>query len=61
MRSTFLNGKINDVSINVLAIGRGKEKLCILRKSKFNGQRTSSLHLIANDEKKHYAAIKNLS
>ena len=51
----------NDVSVNVLATGEGKEKLYVLRKSKFDCQRTTTLVLIANDEKKHYAAIKNLS
>ena len=56
----------NDVSVNVLAIGGWKEKLYILRKSKFNYQgaelrRTANLHLIDQEEKRQYAAIKNLS
>ena len=42
--------------MNVLAVER--EKLNILRKSNFDGQRTINLLLIANNEKKHYAAIK---
>ena len=49
----------NDVSVNVLAIA-GK-KPYILRKAKFDGQRRVNLLLIADDEKRHYAAIKNLS
>ena len=44
-----------------MAIGGGKEKVYILRKSKFDGQRLTNLLLIANNEKKHYAVIKNLS
>ena len=47
--------------MNVLAIEVGKDKLYILKKSKFDGQRMANLPLIANYEKKHYAAIKNLS
>ena len=31
----------NDVSVNVLAIGGGKEKLYILIKSKFDSQKTA--------------------
>ena len=42
--------------MNVLAVE--EEKLNILRKSNFDGQRTINLLLIANNEKKHYAAIK---
>ena len=61
----------NDVFVNVLAIGGGKEKLYILRKSKFHDQgaaelrvsprRTTSLLPIDQEEKRHYATIKNLS
>ena len=72
----------NNVSVNVLAIESGgegggreeeclsnrreKEKLYILRKSKFNGQvtesrRTADLFLIDQEDKRHYAMIKNLS
>ena len=52
----------NNVSVNVLAIGGGKEKLYILRKAKFNNQRrTTNLLLTVQDEKRHYVAIKNLS
>ena len=52
----------NDISMNVLAIEAGKEKLHTLRKAKFDNQsRTGNILLIANDEKKHYAVIKNLS
>ena len=40
----------NDVSVNILAIAG--EKLYILRKAKFDGQRTVNLLLIANDEKR---------
>ena len=52
----------NDVSVNVLAIGGGKEMLYILRKAVFdNLRRMANLLLIAGEEKKHYATIKNLS
>ena len=47
--------------VNVLGIEGGKEKLYILRKAKFNGQRMASLLLIDQERKKHYVAIKNLS
>ena len=50
-----------NIFVNVLAIEGGKKKLYILRKAKFDGQRTANLLLIANDEKRHYASIKNLS
>ena len=49
------------MSVNVLRIEGGKEKLDILRKSRFDGQRMANFLLMANEEKKHYAAIKNLS
>ena len=52
----------NNISVNVLAIGGGKEKLYILRRAKFNSRRrTTNLLLIVKDEKRHYTAIKNLS
>ena len=51
----------NDVSVNVLGIVGGKEKPYILRKSKFDGQRTANLLLIDQGGKGHYAVIKNLS
>ena len=52
----------NNVSVNVLAIGGEKKKLYILRKAKFDNQRrTTNLLLIANDKKRHYVTIKNLS
>ena len=54
----------NNVSVNILAIRGGKEKLYILRKAKFNNQikrRTTNFILIVEDEKRHYIAIKNLS
>ena len=48
--------------MNVLAIGGWKEKLYILRKAKFDNQRrTANLLSIAEDEKRHHVAIKNLS
>ena len=48
--------------MNILVIGGGKEKNYIRRKAKSDNQRkTANLLLIANDEKKHYATIKNLS
>ena len=46
------------MSVNVLAIAG--EKIFILRKDKCQ-RRTANLLLIANDEKKHYVTIKNLS
>ena len=47
--------------MNVLAIEGAKEKFYILRKSKCDGRRMTNLLLIVNDEKQHYAAIKNMS
>ena len=47
------------MSVNILGILG--EKIYILRKSKFVGQRTVNLLLIAKYEKKHHAAVKNLS
>ena len=46
--------------VNVLGIEGGKEKLYILRKAKFNGQRLANLLLIDQEGKKHYSVIKNL-
>ena len=58
----FIFEQYSNVSVNVLAIGGGKEKLYILRKAKFNDQRrTANLLLIFEDDKRHYVAIKNLS
>ena len=52
----------NNVSVNVLAIGKGKEKLYILRKAKFDNQRrNANLLLKVEDEERHYVTIKNLS
>ena len=52
----------NNISVNVLATGGGKENLYILRKAKFNDQRkTTNLLLIAREGKRHYLTIKNLS
>ena len=52
----------NNVSVNVSVIGGEQEKLYILRKVKFDNQRrTANLFLIAENEKRHYVAIKNLS
>ena len=48
------------MSVNVL--GLSEVKLYILRKDKFNDQRRmGNLLLIAEEGKKHYAAVKNLS
>ena len=47
------------MSVNVL--GLSGEKIYILKKSKFDDQRTANLLLIANDERKQYATIKSLS
>ena len=44
----------------VCGIEGGKEKLYILRKVKFNGQRLANLLLIDQEGKKHYSMIKNL-
>ena len=49
----------NNLSVNVLAIAG--EKLYIFRKVMFDGQRMANLLLIAQEGKKHYATIKNLS
>ena len=50
----------NNMSVNVLAIA--DEKLCTLRKAKFDTQRrTASLLLIDQEGKRHYVVIKNLS
>ena len=49
----------NNLSVNVLAIAG--EKLYIFRKVTFDGQRMANLLLIAQEGKKHYATIKNLS
>ena len=49
----------NDVSVNIL--GLSEEKIYILKKSRFNAQRKIILVLIANDEKKLYAIINDLS
>ena len=51
----------NDLSVNVLGIEGGEEKLYILGKSRFNGQRTANLLLIDQEWNRHYATIKNLS
>ena len=56
MTLTFFKWK-NEVSVNVLRIDG--DKIYILRKSKFDGQRMTNLLLIANYEKRQYAAIKN--
>ena len=54
--------KQNNVSVNVLAIGGGKEKLYILRKAKsYNQRRTTNLLQIVQEKKMHYVTIKNLS
>ena len=50
----------NNMSVNVLGISG--EKIYILKKSKFDSHsRNGNLLLIDNDEKKHYAMIKNMS
>ena len=52
----------NNVSVNILAIGGGKEKLYILRKAKFDNQkRTTNFILMVQEGKRHYVAIKNIN
>ena len=51
----------NHVFVNILGIERRKEKLYILRKAKFDGQRMANLLLIDQEGKRHYAMIKKLS
>ena len=47
-----------DVSVNVLAMGGGKEKLYILKNPKFyDRSRMANLLLVAQEGKKHYAVI----
>ena len=54
--------KRNNVSVNVLTIRGGKEKLYILRKAKLDSHRKmANLLLIDGEGKKHYATIENLS
>ena len=50
------------MSVNVLAIGGGEEKLYIFRKPTFDNKMTTANLLLVDEEwKRHYAAIKNLS
>ena len=50
----------NNISVNFIVLGGGKEKLYILRKTKYQSK-TANLLLIDRERKRHYAIIKNLS